>query len=211
MGLTNVDILGILGGIDSDANMQLADPSLVRYYKNLKNRIIYVDTELDDNTLEYQRMILQFNIDDKDIPVENRKPIKLLINSPGGLLTETMSLARTIKLSKTPVYTYNMGEACSGAFLLLISGDKRFALPGTFALYHRGSGAVGGDFDDTVSATKQYKEQIGQMQEWVVKNTSLTKSTLTRKKSANWWMDDKEQLDNHVVDKIIESIDEIVN
>lgn len=205
-----MDFFEILGGKDSEANMQLPDPCLVRYYQNLKNRIIYIDQELGDETLEYQRQIIQYNIEDKDIPVEERKPIKLLINSPGGYLTEAMSLARTIKLSKTPVYTYNMGECDSGAFILLISGMKRFALSGTFALYHRGSGSVGGDFDDTVSATKQYKDQVNQMQEWVIENTKIQKSVLVRKKSANWWMNDKEQVENGVVDKIIESIDDII-
>ncbi len=204
-----MDFIEILGGKDSNANMQLPDPMLVRYYQNLNNRIIYIDQELGDDTLEYQRQIIQYNIDDKDIPVEERKPIKFLINSPGGYLTEAMSLARTMKLSKTPVYTYNIGECDSGAFILLISGKQRFALPGTFALYHRGSGTVGGDFDDTVSATKQYKDQVNQMQDWVVENTKIQKSVLSRKKSANWYMNDKEQIDNGVVDKLIESIDDI--
>lgn len=204
-----VDILNL--SKDPEANLQLADPALVRYYKNLKERIVYIDTDLDENTLEYQRQIIQYNFDDKDIPVEQRKPIKLFINSPGGYLTEAMTLARTIKMSKTPVYTYNMGEACSGALLLLISGSKRFALPGTFALYHRGSGTVGGDFDDTVSATKQYKDQVADMENWVVENTSIQKNVLNRKKSANWWMNANEQVNNGVVDKLIESIDEIVD
>lgn len=206
-----MDLLNVISmKAGSDANMQLADPNLLRYYKNLEERILYVDSELDENSLEYQRDILQFNIDDKDIPVEQRKPIKLLINSPGGYLTEAMSLANTIKLSKTPVYTYNVGECCSGAFILLVSGVKRFALKSSFALYHRGSGSVSGDFDDTVSGTKQYREQVNQMQDFVVENTKISKTTITRKKSANWWMNCDEQIENGVVDKVIENIDDII-
>lgn len=207
-----MDLLNIVTPLsaDSGANLQLADPGLLRYYKNLENRIIYIDSEIDDAALEYQRDIIQFNIDDKNIPVDQRKPIKLLINSPGGYLTETMSLANTIKISKTPVYTYNVGECCSGAFILLIAGTKRFALPSSFALYHRGSGSVSGDFDDTVSGTKQYREQVTQMQDFVVENTKISKATIVRKKSANWWMNCNEQIENGVVDNIIQSIDDII-
>lgn len=204
------NVIDLIGGDDCEANMQLADPGLLRYYKNRQDRIIYIDTELKDEALECQKEIIGFNVEDKNIPIEKRKPIKLLINSPGGWLTETMSLAHIIKMSKTPVYTYNIGESCSGAFIVLISGHKRFTLPGAYALYHRGQGAVGGSFDDAMSASKQYKDQVDQMQDWVIANTKIKKATLTRKKSADWWMNDKEQIENGVVDKLIESIDEIV-
>ena len=49
------------------------------------------------------------------------------------------------------------------------------------------------------------------MQDWVVENTKIQKSVLSRKKSANWYMNDKEQIENGVVDKLIESIDDITN
>lgn len=56
------------------ADIKLPDPDLVSYYENLKNRIIIVDYEIDEtllNTIGSQ--ILEYNRQDKGIPVEQRK------------------------------------------------------------------------------------------------------------------------------------------
>lgn len=65
-------------------NLALPAPELVTYYRNLSNRTIWIDFEIDESCLEIERLILQWNKEDEGIPVEERKPIKLLIFSPGG-------------------------------------------------------------------------------------------------------------------------------
>ena len=71
---------------ESIEDLQLPAPELITFYKNLEHRTLWLDSEVDDFYLEYGRYIIEFNREDKGIPVEERQPIKLMIMSPGGLL-----------------------------------------------------------------------------------------------------------------------------
>ena len=100
------------------ANFQLPDPDLLNYYRLAENRIFYIVNDIDLNTLDIQRSIININIADQGIPYEERIPIKILIDSFGGLLSESMSIAYFIAQSKTPIYTINIADAYSGAALI---------------------------------------------------------------------------------------------
>ena len=85
-------------------------------------------------------------IDDKNnIPVEERQPIKLYIDSNGGDLVQTFIMIDSIRLSKTPVWTIGMGAVYSGGFFTFISGHRRIAYPSSSYLYHEGSTGTFGD------------------------------------------------------------------
>lgn len=61
-------------------NLQLPDPSLLQFYKNYENRIIWIDDEITTMTLEYSKMIMQWNFEDKqkNIPINERTKIKVV-------------------------------------------------------------------------------------------------------------------------------------
>ena len=84
-------------------NLQLPSPELVTYYRNLENRVLWLDTEVSDYWLEFSRNIIEWNREDKNTPVEQRKPIRLMFFSYGGSLDINNTLVDTIKLSKTPI------------------------------------------------------------------------------------------------------------
>lgn len=58
-------------------NLQLPDPSLLQFYKNYENRIIWIDDEITTMTLEYAKMIMQWNFEDKQ---KNMKLKKNMMN-----------------------------------------------------------------------------------------------------------------------------------
>lgn len=66
------------------ANLQLPDPVLRDYYRDEEQRIYWVDGEIDSSLLDLVKMIMRCNKEDKDKPVEERMPIKVFIDSPGG-------------------------------------------------------------------------------------------------------------------------------
>ena len=190
--------------------MQLPDPGYVNFWRLHENRIIYIDTEIDDNALEIQKNIFCFNMQDKGIPAEERKPIKIMINSPGGYLAEAMSLAATFKMSTTPVWTYNVCSAFSGASILLVSGQRRFALPYSYALFHSGSGGISGTFEQTQEAQKQYKKQVDDMNGLFLERTTIDEKVFKRNKSKDWYFSADELLKYGLVDEIITSFDDIL-
>ena len=110
-------------------NLNLPAPELITFYKNLENRTLWLDTDVNDCYLEFSRYILQWNQEDINISIEQRKPIRLLFYSHGGDLDVNFSLIDTIKLSKTPIYGYNIGLAESAACFIYMSCHKRYTLP----------------------------------------------------------------------------------
>ncbi len=191
-------------------NIQLPSPELLTYYRNLEDRVIWIDYGVDESILEVSKLIMRFNREDKDIPAEQRKPIKLLLYSYGGDGQACFSLLDVIALSKTPVYTINMGVAMSAGLLILLAGHKRFCLKTSTALAHSGSGGASGTFEQTEAQMKDYKRFVDTMRNYIIERTNIDTKTLNKYKSKEWYMYAEEQIKYRVVDKIIDDIDEIL-
>lgn len=191
-------------------NMTLPSPELVNYWRLAENRIFYIDDEIDIHVLEIQRAIIAINIADKDIEPSARKKIKIFIDSPGGLLSETMSLASTIILSKTPVITVNIAEAYSGGALLLLAGHERYAFPYSKAMLHTGSGGVQGTYEQTEQAQKVYKKQVDEMGSYILERSGMDEKIYKKNKAKDWYMDSEEQIKYGITHKIVTNLDEII-
>lgn len=191
-------------------NLQLPDPNLLNFYKLAENRIFYIDYEIDMGILEVQRDIILINIADKDIPVEERIPIKILIDSPGGLLSETMSVASTMVQSKTPIITVNMADCYSGGAILLMSGHKRYAMPYSKAMIHTGSGGTSGTFEQTEEQQKNYKRQVEDMGKFILARTGMDEKVFKRNKSKDWYLMPEDQLKYGLVHEIVDNIFDIL-
>lgn len=111
-------------------NLQLPDPSLLQFYKNYENRIIWIDDEITTMTLEYAKMIMQWNFEDKqkNIPINERTKIKVVFFSPGGDLEVNNCLVDTISLSQTPVVGVNVGMAASSGCFIYLACHERLTL-----------------------------------------------------------------------------------
>lgn len=186
------------------------DPRAKNYWDLDAHRMFYIDDEIDDGILEIQKRIIEINYYDFGLDEKDRKPIVLVINSPGGYLQETFSLCDVILGSKTPVWTVNIGASMSGGFLLLIAGHKRFATPHSVAMVHSGSGGVSGTFEQTEAAQALYKKQVAQMRDFVLAHTTIEDKVFKRNQSKDWYMDADEQVKYGVVDQIITNLDDIV-
>lgn len=191
-------------------NMTLPSPEMVNYWRLAEERIFYIDYEIDIRVLEIQRAIIAINIADRDIETSMRKKIKIFIDSPGGLLSETMSLASVMILSKTPVVTVNIAEAYSGGALLLLAGHERYAFPYSKAMLHTGSGGVQGTYEQTEQAQKIYKKQVEEMGSYILERSGMDEKIYKKNKSKDWYMDASEQVQYGIVHEIITGLDEII-
>ena len=82
---------------------------------------------------------------------ENRKKdIHFYINSPGGSVVATLAIYDTMQILSCPVATYCVGQAASGAAVLLAGGSegKRYALPHSRVMLHQPYGGVNGQISD---------------------------------------------------------------
>ena len=152
---------GILMGIPSSvANLQLPDPDLRDFYVNEQNRIYYVDGQIDDSTLDLIKFIFKCNKEDAEKPIEERKRILIMIDSPGGSVEVLASIIGAIKISQTPIWTCCYCTAYSAAADLLSCGHKRFALPQSSMMFHAGSCQYGGT-QSQVDSAKKFFDSMG--------------------------------------------------
>ena len=106
----------------------------------LERRVLILNDTVDENIIEDLVLyILKWNSEDRNISKNKRKPIWLVINSPGGDSIVGSSLVDVINFSKTPVYTVGLGMVASMAFCIYICGKKRYAFPNTTLLMHDGN------------------------------------------------------------------------
>lgn len=112
----------------------------VKYYQDLVNRTIWINEEITgDLTHELIHYITKWNREDKDIPEEDRKPIRLLFDSPGGELDAQAAICSVIELSKTPVIGIAIGMVASAASYIYLSCHVRMALKSSYFILHKGS------------------------------------------------------------------------
>lgn len=192
-------------------NLQLPDPGLLQYYQDLENRIIWLDTEVCEDCLYLIRYILKWNQEDKDLPVESRKPIRLLFFSPGGDLEVNNALIDTITLSKTPVWGINIGRSYSAAAYILLSCHKRYCLPRAQLLLHQGSGAFSGTYAEILPQVMAYQEQVEKLAGFVEEKTSYTKEEIEENIVSDWYITAEEGLEKGVYQGIISDISELLS
>lgn len=141
---------------------------------------------------------------DHNIPEESREPIKIYIDSCGGSLSDTFTIIDAIKLSKTPVWTINMGCAYSGGFFVFICGHKRIAYSHSSFLFHEGSTGTSGTSSQFENYTAFYKKQLEQLKNIVLNNTSISKEEYQEIKKDDIWYDVEDGVTKGFIDKIAE-------
>lgn len=192
-------------------NLQLPSPELVTYYKNLENRVLWLDSDVDDTWLEFIRNILNWNAEDKGKSIEERKPIRLMLFSYGGDLDMNNAFIDVIRSSKTPIWAVNIGQACSAACFISIACHKRFSLPNATYLIHQGGGdGFKGTYEQVVAAVLEYQRKIGELQEYLQKSTKIPEDVLEERISTEWFISAKEALEYGICDEIITDLDKIL-
>ena len=193
-------------------NLQLPDPSLLQFYKNYDNRILWIDDEISEMTLEYAKMIMQWNFEDKqkNIPLNERIPIKILFFSPGGDLEVNNCLVDTISLSKTKVVGINVGEAASSGCFIYLACHERYTFPTAQFLIHQGAGSFSGTYDVVVSAIMNYQRQIDELGKFVLERTRIPEKIFNENFSTDWYLSASDAIKYGVADKIITSLDEVI-
>ncbi|MDD5458342.1 MAG: ATP-dependent Clp protease proteolytic subunit [Phycisphaerae bacterium] len=111
----------------------------------LENRIVFLIGEI--SYARAAEVIMKLLYLDN---LKRSSEISLYINSPGGTVDDTMAIYDTMRFISSPVATYCIGRAQSGAAIILAAGTKgkRHALPHAKVMLHQPWGGVGGQAAD---------------------------------------------------------------
>jgi ATP-dependent Clp protease, protease subunit len=206
MDVANLGII-IPRGVE---NLQLPDDSLLNFYEGLEHRVFWINDEINVYSLNLIHYIMKWNQEDLGIPVEKRKPIKLLFFSPGGDIDANYAIIDTIKLSKTPIVGVNIGQCASAAAFIFLSCHQRYMLSHSYFLFHQGSGQLSGTFAEIYAQMEDYQAQVEELASFMAKHTLYTEEEIAEKIVNEWYIRKDEAIEKGVCQKVIDNIDELV-
>ena len=180
-----------------------------------ENRRLFLNDEVDESIIDsLVYMIIKYNREDKGKSVEERKPIIIYINSPGGSVTDGYGLIDAMLASVTPVYTVNQAQCCSMGFLIFIAGTKRYTMKHSQFLMHDGStwnfGSVAKVKDRMEFETIELEAMTKQ---YILEHTNMTDKFYDEKYRTEFYFLPKKAKELGVADYIVGvdcSIDEIL-
>lgn len=189
---------------------KLAEPDAIATHKFLKDRIIWIPDVVDDNMAAVQRQIMIWNMEDFGLAEEERKPIKLLMMNYGGDAERCGSVVDTILLSKTPVWTINIGMAASAGSYIFLAGKRRFMFDRAVVMIHEGSAQMSGDAGKLADAQVAYKKMLKDWQDYVQSRTKITGAQLKKHKNDDWYIYVDECIDLNIATDKVTSLDDIL-
>ncbi len=170
------------------------------YSRLLKERIIFLGSPIDDgvaNTVIAQLLFLASEDDKKDI--------KLYINSPGGSVTAGMAIYDTMQHVKCDVSTICLGMAASMAATLLTAGTagKRFALPNAEIMIHQVMGGAEGQASDVKIRAERILKIKDNLNKILAKHTGQPLKQIEKDTDRDYFMSADEAKKYGLIDKII--------
>ena len=183
--------------------------------EDLEDRRLYLNGEIDENVIDnIVYHIMRYNRIDQGVPISERKPIILYINSPGGSVVDGYGVIDTILLSETPVYTVNVALCASMGFLIYLAGARRYSMPHSEFLMHDGSTFSYGSSSKVQDRMKFESEQIEKMtKDFVLQHTKISDEIYDSKFRVEWYFLPNEGKEIGAVDYIVGKdceIDEII-
>jgi ATP-dependent Clp protease protease subunit len=166
----------------------------------LKDRIIFIGTPIDDagaNLVIAQLLFLEAEDPDKDI--------HLYINSPGGSVTASLAIYDTMQFVKPALETICMGQAASGAALLLAAGTKgkRMALPHSRIMIHQPYGGVQGQAVDIQIQAKEILHMREELNRIIARHSGQPLERVEKDSDRDFFMSPEEAKEYGLVDEVI--------
>jgi ATP-dependent Clp protease protease subunit len=188
------------------AQMQGGDRSLDIYGRLLRERIVFLGTQVDDtsaNLICAQLLLLAAE--------DNKKDISLYINSPGGSVTAGLAIYDTMQFVPCDVSTVCMGLAASMGQFLLCAGEpgKRFALPHSRILMHQPSGQAQGQAADIAIQAEQIIYLKRMMAERISFHTGQPVERIEADSDRDRWFTAEEAKAYGFIDSVIEKAPDV--
>jgi len=176
------------------------------YSRLLKDRIVFLGSPVDDNVANLiiaQLLYLQAEDPERDI--------YLYVNSPGGSVSAGLAIYDTMQYITNDVVTICMGQACSMGAVLLAAGaaGKRSALKNSRVMIHQPLGGSQGQASMIEIYTKEILKIRDRLYEILAKHSGQSVEKVAADSDRDYFMSADEAADYGLVDKVIESREEI--
>ena len=170
------------------------------YSRLLKERIVFIGMDIDDhmaNLVMAQLLHLESENPEKDI--------NLYINSPGGNVTSTLAIYDTISYVRCDVSTVCIGQAASGAAVLLAAGakGKRYATPHSRILLHQPHGGAQGQAIDVDIQAKEILRNREVLDKILAEHTGQSVDRIHNDTDRDFIMVPEQAMEYGLIDEVI--------
>ncbi|HAP44410.1 MAG: ATP-dependent Clp endopeptidase, proteolytic subunit ClpP [Spirochaetes bacterium GWD1_61_31] len=171
------------------------------YSRLLKDRIVFIDGEINDVTADLVVAQLLF-LESQD----SEKEIDLYINSPGGSVTAGLAIYDTMQYIRPEIKTICMGQAASMGAMLLAGGSagKRFALPSSRILIHQPWGGVQGQSSDISIQAREITRLKKMTIDYFALHTGKTAELVAADMERDFFMSAQDAVAYGLVDTVLE-------
>lgn len=171
------------------------------YSRLLKDRIILLNGEINDNTANIVVSELLY------LDSINHNDICIYINSPGGSITSGMAIYDTMNYIKSDVSTICIGMAASMAAFILSSGKKgkRYALPNSEVMIHQPLGGAQGQATEIKIAATRILKLKDKLNKILSENTGKDLKIIENDTERDYFLDSNEAKEYGIVDDILKS------
>jgi ATP-dependent Clp protease protease subunit len=192
---------GPFGSRELATSASLGDPASDIYRQLLKERIVFLGTQVDQtsaNLICAQLLLLEAEDTERDI--------FLYVNSPGGSVTDGLAIYDTMQYVRCDVSTICLGLAASMGQFLLCAGapGKRFALPHSRILMHQPSGQMQGQAADIAIQAEQIIYLKRMMAERIAFHTGQPIERIEADSDRDRWFTAQEALAYGFIDQVID-------
>ena len=166
----------------------------------LENRIVFLQGEIHTGNANEVVMKLLY------LQSENRKKdIHFYINSPGGSVVATLAIYDTMQILSCPVATYCVGQAASGAAVLLAGGSegKRYARPHSRVMLHQPYGGVNGQISDIEIQANEILRNRQMLNDILAQHTDKKVKQIEKDTDRDFFLTAEEAQEYGVVDEIL--------
>ena len=171
----------------------------------LENRIVFLIGEISYGRAAevIMKMLYLDNL-------KRSSEISLYINSPGGSVDDTMAIYDTMRFVHSPIATYCIGRAQSGAAIIMAAGTKgkRFALPHAKFMLHQPWGGVTGQAADIKIQAEEILKAKQMINEILSQHTGLPVEKIAAETERDRDMTAEEALQYGLIDEVLHEEEE---
>jgi ATP-dependent Clp protease protease subunit len=144
--------------------------------------------------------------------MDQEKPIKVYVNSPGGVADDGFALFDMMRFVRAPVYTIVTGMAASAATILLLGAAKgrRLIMPHARVMLHQPSTMIRGTAADISVSAKELIRLRRKANDLYARETGRAVEQIEKELSRDYWMSAEEAVTYKIVDRVVSSLDDVV-
>lgn len=185
---------------ESKPSVEVENTIKIKNLNLMKEDLTFLTSEVSQTSVDLViNDINKFNLQ------SNKKPIFLLLDSPGGSVLDGERLITTMEASKRPVVSINLGLCASMCFMILEHSSKRLSVDRAILMAHGASVGVmyQGKLDELVSRYTFLKRKVDKMDKYIAKRAGMTYQEFKAKSQEEYWTDARDALNQHLLDEIV--------